>query len=57
MEIFAKIVTRWKLITIFAKIPILDVQLGSEYTSGSILKTMSHIVSKVYETCSASKIS
>ena len=34
MDLFAKIVKGWKSLTIFAKSSILDVCLGSEYTSG-----------------------
>ena len=34
MELFAKIVNGFQPFTIFAKVYILDVQLGLEYTSG-----------------------
>ena len=36
MESFAKIVNGFKPLTIFAKLSILDVWLGSEYTSGQL---------------------
>ena len=34
MKLFARIVNRWKLLTTFAKLFILDVWLGSGFTSG-----------------------
>ena len=33
MKLFVEIVNGWKLLTIFAKSPILDVLQGSEYAS------------------------
>ena len=33
MELFEKIVHAFQLLTIFSKIPILDIRLGSEYAS------------------------
>ena len=37
MELFAKIVNRWNLLTIFAKSSILDIYLGFDYASALLL--------------------
>ena len=39
-----KAVNRWKLLTIFAKSPLLDVRVGSKYASETSKETFYHLV-------------